>query len=221
MEVLLKKCLDSSEKKRKEKENNFKNIQKGLLDSMNDFNETLEIVEDWDELMNLKDESPQDKKIMRAKTIKEEYKKKKNDFEYFGIIFCLFQLMGVQESIIIVNAIFSELVAEFKLWALHSPREYNFYEKMEINSFRELPEIDVAMVTSSLGIIVLKSLGFKKSNSIFQLISAILLLLLLLLFHFHTGDKLLENYTRLELVILALSYIILSILVGGSSTIAI
>lgn len=113
------------------------------------------------------------------------------------------------------------MVAEFKLWAVNSPRKNNFYKQLEINTFRELPEIDVGMVTSSLGIIVLKSSGFKIANSIFQLISAVLILILLLLFHFHTDDKLLENYTRLELVILGLSYIILSILVGGSSTIAI
>ena len=113
------------------------------------------------------------------------------------------------------------MVAEFKLWAVNSPRENNFYKQLEINTFKELPKIDVGMVTSSLGIIVLKSSGFKIANSIFQLISAVLILILLLLFHFHTDDKLLENYTRLELVILGLSYIILSILVGGSSTIAI
>ncbi len=39
-------------------------------------------------------------------------------------------------------------------------REYNFYEHLEINSYKELPEIDVAMITSSLGIICLRCFGF-------------------------------------------------------------
>ena len=39
--------------------------------------------------------------------------------------------------------------------------EITSYKQLEINTFRELPEIDVGMVTSSLGIIVLKSSGFK------------------------------------------------------------
>ena len=71
------------------------------------------------------------------------------------------------------------MIGEFKLWLVNSPRENNFYQQLEINTYRELPEIDVGMVTSSLGIIVLKSSGFKIANSIFQLISAVLILILL------------------------------------------
>ena len=44
-------------------------------------------------------------------------------------------------------------------------------------------------------------------------------MLLFLLFDFHTDASLLENYTRLEIVILVLSYVFLSFLVGCSSTI--
>ena len=219
MDKLFDIFVDSSKARQLENENHYKTIHKGLLDSMNDFNEALEVIGNWDELMNLKDESPQDNKLMRHKTIKEEFKDKRTWFDLLGVIFNLFQIMGVQASIIILNALFSELVAEFQLWAVHTPRDNNFYEKLEICTYRELPEIDIGMVTSSLGIIVLKSLGFRKTNSIFQLLSAVLLLILLLLFNFHKGNELLENYSRLELVILALSYIVISILVGGSSLI--
>ena len=115
---------------------------------------------------------------------------------------------------------FSEIVDEFQLWFSNTPREYNFYQKLEINTYRELPEIDVGMVTSSIGIVILKNIGFKKTNSIFQLISSILFALLFILFNFHIGDQLLENYNRIEMLVLVLSYIILSFLVGCSSTIA-
>ena len=67
-----------------------------------------------------------------------------------------------------------------------------------------MPEIDVGMVTSTIGIIVLKEIGFKKTNSIFQLISSILFALLFTLFHFHTNDKLLQNYNRIEIFVLIL-----------------
>ena len=56
--------------------------------------------------------------------------------------------------------------------------DLTFYQKLEINTYRELPEIDIGMVTSTLGILVLKEKGFKKTNSIFQLISSILITVL-------------------------------------------
>ena len=76
------------------------------------------------------------------------------------------------------------------------------------------------MVTSSVGFLVLKEVVFKKTNSIFQLISSVLFALLIILFNFHTGDKLLENYNRVEIFVLIISYILLSILVGCCSTIS-
>ena len=170
--------------------------------------------------MSIKEVSLEENKLKKSKTIKEELKKKKDYFFMLGFIFCLFQLIGVQEGIIILNSLFSEIVDEFKLWLNDNPRENNFYQKLEINSYRELPEIIVGMITSSIGIVVLKNLGFKITNLIFQLISSGLFLLLFLLFKFHTNDKLLENYNRVEILVLVISYIILSILVGCSSTIA-
>ena len=136
------------------------------------------------------------------------------------MIFCFFHLIGIQEGIIILNSLFSEIVDEFKLWLNDTPRKYNFFDKLEINSYKDLPEIDVGMVTSSIGIIILREIGFKKTNSIFQLISSILFLLLFLLFNFHTDNKLLENYSRIEIFVLIISYTILSFLVGCSSTLA-
>ena len=73
---------------------------------------------------------------------------------------------------------------------------------------------------SSVGIIFLKNSGFYCSNITFQLLTLIWILLLFLLFDFHSGDKLLENYSRLEIVILLISYIGLSFLAGCSSTLA-
>ena len=199
----------------------FNDIQKGLKESFFHFNKTLDHINNWDELINLKEESIEEITIKRTKTIKEGYTCcKKFLFLQCGVFFVIIQLIGVQASIIILNSLFNEIVDEFKLWFNNTPREYSFYENLEINSYRELPEIDVGMITSSVGIIFLKNSGFICSNITFQLSSSIWFLLLFLLFDFHTGVQLLENYTRLEIVILVLSYVILSFLVGCSSTIA-
>ena len=115
---------------------------------------------------------------------------------------------------------FDEIVEEFKLWFNNTQREHNFFELLEVNSYRELPEIDVEMITSSVGIIFLKNSGFICSNITFQLLSLIFFLLIFLLFDFHKDGRLLENYTGLEIVVLVLSYAGLSFLVGCSSTIS-
>ena len=87
MKKLFAKCLDSSKERKLEKKNHFNTIHKGLIESMTDFNETLEVIGNWDELMNLKDESPKDKKLLRNKTVKEKFQEKKCYFEIFGVIF--------------------------------------------------------------------------------------------------------------------------------------
>ena len=221
-------CLDKiSEKCEKiyadritEEKSHYDNIKIGLPKSMSDIDKSLEEIKNWDELMNIEEKSSEETLLLRSKTIKAEKKGKKCCFFVFGLIFCLIHLIGVQAGIIILNSLFGEIVEEFKLWLSNTPREYNFYEKLEINTYRELPEIDVGMVTSSIGILVLKEIGFKKTNSIFQLLSSVLFALLFILFHFHTKEKLLENYNHIEIFVLVISYIVLSFLVGSSSTLA-
>ena len=198
----------------------LKDVKNELKESMININQTIDKVKTWDKLINLKEESIENMTIMKTKTIKNEYSDCKCFFYILGFIFCIIQLICVQISIIILNSLFDEIVEELKLWFDKTPRKYNFYENLEINSYRELPEIDVAMITSSVGIVFLKNFGFICSNITFQLLSSIWFLLLFLLFDFHIEDKLLDNYTSMELVILILSYILLSFLVGGSSTIA-
>ena len=107
-------------------------------------------------------------------SIKEEFNKKKKLFDIFRVFFCLLQLIGVQTNIIILNSLFSEIVEELKLWISNTHRSYNFYERLIIYSYKEVPEIDVGMITSSIGIMFLKSFGFYCSSITFQLVSSIL-----------------------------------------------
>lgn len=198
----------------------FQDIRKGLTESMNNINETLHKIENWDELLSIKEESLEEIKSLQETKIKPEFEKTKNIFDFFGFLFCAIHLIGVQACIIILNSLFNEIVEEFKLMSIGLPRENNFYQSIEINSYKELPEIDVGMVTSSIGITALKNYGFICTNITFQFISMLWMLFLFIFFNFHTDDKLLKNYTGLEIFILILTYIILSILVGCSSTLA-
>ena len=181
---ILEKFEKSSKKRKLDEMQHFYAVKKGFKESMLNINQTLNDFENWDELLSLEEESEEVKKITRSKTVKNEYTKFKFVFDWIGTAFCLVHLIGVQASIIILNALFSEIVDEFKLWANNTPRVYNFYEKIQIKSYRELPEIDVAMITSSIGIVILKNYGFYCCNITFQLTSSILFFLLFLLLIF-------------------------------------
>ena len=217
---LYEKFKKSKSKRKIQNDKHFLDVRKGLRESMINFNHTLDIVKNWDELMNIKEESSEEIKLLRQKKIRNIFILRKDYFQIPGIIFCCSQLIGVQASIIILNSLFNEIVEELQLWFNDTPRTSNFYEILESNTYRELPEIDVAMITSSVGIIFAKNYGFICSNITFQLLSSICFFLFFLLFDFHKGDQLLENYTSLEIVTLIFIYIILSFLVGCSSTIA-
>ena len=217
---LYEKFKKSQSKRKIQNYKHFLDARKGLKESMINFNHTFDIINNWDELMNIKDESPEEIKLLRQKKIRNICQMQKDFCQIVGIIFCCSQLIGVQASIIILNALFDEIVEEFQLLINNTPRTNNFYEKLESKTYRELPEIDVGMITSSVGIIFSKNYGFICSNITFQLFSSICFFLFFLLFDFHKGEQLLENYTSLEIVTLIFIYIILSFLVGCSSTIA-
>lgn len=263
------KQIEDNKYTESEKEKNYlSEIKDGLKTSINDINETLKPIEDFDQLLNLNNELPlyddetenlinKDNQsnqknyqtlstlgrtesiiinnIPRRSDTNEHLKFKDywksvcsycNDSQkclnfcfICGCFFCIFQLIGVQEGIIILNALFNEIVDEIKL-SRHIPKEYDFYQKIEIASYKSLPEIDVGMFWSFVGIMFLKKYGFIKSN-IFQVLSCISLALLFTLFEFHEKDNLSIYYNRMQTTVLVISYIILCFLVGASSNIGI
>ena len=216
MKFLNEKFKKSYNKRKFDEIKHFHDINKGLRETYLNINNTLDNINDWDELLNLNDEEQQLENIK----VKENFQKCKCLFDFFGVIFCVLQLIIVQSNIIILNSLFNEIVEEFKLMIKKTSREYNFYERLEINSYREIPEIDVGMITSSIGIIFLKNYGYICSNISFQFSSLIYVFLLFFYFDFHTEEELLNNYTGWKLFLLIISYIFLSFLVGCSSIIA-
>ena len=237
------------DEKEEEKKVYLKNVTTKLKHSTNSINESIQDIQEWDDLFLLNTEEDfeiiedislkKTRKINTPTPLLREYYY--TDFDTFwsntceklnnskrclvlsffsGFLFCLIQLIGVQLGIIVLNALFQEIVDEFRLLADNiNKKEYNFYEKLEIASYKSIPEIDVGMFWSFVGIFVMKKYGFKWGN-IFQILSLIGFIFLFFLFDFQLGDKLKKNYSRMELTALIISYIFLSITVGASSTIA-
>ena len=176
MDFINEKFRESYKKRKYDEMKHFCDINKGLKESYHNISKTLDNTKNWDELLDLNDEPNEEE--MKTIEVIEKYKKCTALFDFFGVIFCILQLLVVQSNIIILNSLFNEIFEEFKLMINKTAREYNFYEKMEINTYREIPEIDVGMITSCIGIIFLKNYGFICSNIIFQLSSLICFFLL-------------------------------------------
>ena len=212
-------CKKSERKRRINQYRYFDRIKYGLNESMHKINETFDNIEGWDELIELKENSFE-------KSAKKKFKEYHAELchkifvQIIGIIFCLIHLIGIQTGIILLNALFDEIRDEILFSIGNTHKKYDFYHNIEIISYKDFPEIDVIMITSSVGIMLLKHSGFICSNIIFQLSSSVWLLLLFLLFDFQKKNQLSKYYTNLERLVLCLSYIFLSILVGCSSSLA-
>ena len=215
----LKNCFNELEKNEKERKDEIKiffDIKTNLNDNFNNISNQIFKVRNFEEFFELNLEKEEYLLIFdESYSIYFKY----ISFYIFGFLYSIIQLIGVQEMIIILNSLLNELIDELKIAILKTSREYNFYEVIKICSFKELPDIDVALITSFIGIIALKSLGYLITNLIFQLIPGIIFLLFFLFFEFHTGKELENNYTLSEIIILLLVYIFCYILVGGSSLI--
>lgn len=210
-------------KDRKDKESNsFSKMKEGFTSSMDNIKTTMQNIEDWEELLNPIDDSEEE-------NINEQQSNEQKDSNIkgcyilsfiIGLFFCLINFIGVQIGLIVINAIFKEIIDELKLWLNKIPRHYNFYENIEIAAYKSVPEIDVGMFFSFLGLITLKKCEFIISNLIFHFLSMGCFIILFLLFDFHTGDELLSNYTKMETTILIVFYILLCIFIGASSFIS-
>ncbi len=214
------KCEKAYNEKIKSKEKDFEDVKNGVEIYTGKINHSLHNFNDWDELLNLKGKTKEIETLKELKTIKKSCKDNKILLAFIGFIFCLVHLIGIQAYIILNNSLYSEIVEDIKLSCMDSRRQYYFFEYLEINTYRKLPEINVVMMASSIGTLILNKCGFKITNSIFQLISLYLFGLLFYLFEFKKSNQFLEKYSKLELTILIISYIVLSLSVGISSLLA-
>ena len=181
---LINKIEDASKDRIKIEKNHFDDVKDGVKNYIPETNTSLEKFNEWDELLYLKEIPIEIERFRISKTIKIGCKDFKFLFGIFGFFFCLIHLIGIQAYIIFLKSIYDEIVEDIKLTFTNSPRKYYFFEYLEINTYRKLPEINVLMITSSIGILLLNKCNFLITNSNFQLISLYLFFLLFHLFHF-------------------------------------
>ena len=128
--------LEKLKKKQSNEKENFKDIKAKLNDSLKNVFETLKDINDWDTLFYPEEENGlKDEEFKLNKINKDD--PKYNNISYFwlltpsekcieskgyiilfficGILFCFCQLIGVQAGIIILNALFKEIIDEIKL----------------------------------------------------------------------------------------------------------
>ena len=166
-------CLNALYKSIWEKENSRKNrekeyfflMKKGLKESLNDIHDVFRPINDWEELMELNPDDELEEDNAQSKILKKSKTNFRTEisccsricktlnrsicclilFFICGWIFCLMQLIGIQAGIIILNALFGEIVDEFKFLGKDFQKDYNIYERIEIATYKSIPEIDVWM----------------------------------------------------------------------------
>lgn len=171
--------------------NNIKNI-KG--EEEEDKKEIKEIISQTILTYNMEkiSEKLKDKKKI-SEYIKKEFetkekKEKKND-KYFQCYHKLmsslaffFNFVSVYEIVGILNSIYDIIRQEILYYIYHSPstKKMTFREAIINNSFRTVPELEVEMISSIIGELLLKSLGLEISYVIFFFVNIICLIVLLL-----------------------------------------
>lgn len=117
----------------------------------------------------------------------------------------------------VMNAILNELIEEGKLKFLQTERTNTFYEEIRFSTFRNIPDIDVALFFNFLGEMIFKCFGYFFTNILFEGINLCFLILFFYGFHFHVGEELNENYFKSEIIILILSYLVFFVCIGSVS----
>ena len=210
--------LDLGKKEEKEEIEDFEEAKAKLNEDIFLISNKLETIKTFNKYKDLNYE-------LENNNIEIDEKKHSECFLVFAIIVCglffpLFQLIGVQEQLIVLNSLLNELIEEFRLATKDIPRQYNFYEVIKICSFKEVPDMEISMFTSFIGIAAIKHLGYFWTNFCFQLLPGLMFFFFFYYFSFHTGKELDENYISSEIIILAVTTILGFILVGGSSIIS-
>ena len=156
----------------KEGKNIFSKAKKNIKGDITDISKKFDKINDFEEFQNLDEEIEKIEEEIDPKYLNDEKICLIYIIDYF--FFPVLHLIGVQEMIIILNAMLNELIDEIKLAIKKKARENDFYEVIQICSYKEIPEIDVAMLTSFIGIIAFEHLGFIATNIIFQSVPGLL-----------------------------------------------
>ena len=207
------KLISDSEK---EEKNHLINILKRLeTDLEKNNNESINDV--YEEYLNNED--------LTKRNIKMNTKNSVIYFMYYFIspAFVIINLIGIYQVITIMNVLMTllkNLISEYYKTYFNikntEHKELNFYKLFYKSSSSEVFEFNLTMIMDFLGIIVLKSRGFRIASLIFMIIN-IVSLFLISIFDFSSFDFEERKTSILQILYLLLCYILLFVGVGSSA----
>ena len=150
---------------------------------------------------------------------KNENNKKTEEFKWYFIIMgafaYFFNFISVYEIIGILDSIYILLKQDI-LNHYTTTKKVTFKDAVINTSFREIPELEIEMLSSIIGELVLESLGLEISYAIFFTANCSLLIIILF-FPFQNEDNLDSKFSIFEFIMLAIIFLLLYISVGASS----
>ena len=207
-----------SESEKEEKNHLIKIFKRLETDLEKNNNESINDV--YEEYLNNED--------ITKRNIKKNTKNSVIYFMYYFIspAFAIINLIGIYQVITIMNVLMTllkQLITEYYkmyFYENYEPKKdlnLNYYDLFYKNSYSEIFEFNLTMIMDFLGIIVLKSRGFRIASIIFMIINLISLFLIAS-FDFSKFDF--ENNRKmsfLHILYLLLCYILLFVGVGSSA----
>jgi len=146
-------------------------------------------------------------------------------FMYYFIspAFAIINLIGIYQVITIMNVLMAllknlttEYIKNYFDDKYKPQKDLNYYSLFYKNSFTEIFEFNLTMIMDFLGIIVLKSRGFRIASIIFMMINLVSLFLIAS-FDFSKFDFENRKMSILQILYLLLCYILLFVGVGSSA----
>ena len=146
-------------------------------------------------------------------------------FMYYFIspAFAIINLIGIYQVITIMNVLMAllknlttEYIKNYFDDKYKPQKDLNYYSLFYKNSFTEIFEFNLTMIMDFLGIIVLKSRGFRIASIIFMMINVVSLFLIAS-FDFSKFDFENRKMSILQILYLLLCYILLFVGVGSSA----
>ena len=135
------------------------------------------------------------------------------NFNCIGILFVIFNLIGVYQLINILNSTKEEMVFGIKSFLFAKNRTYYFpendyKEKYENYVFNNIPDFNLLFLSSIIGNLFLKGFGYRISSIIYMFINSIFIFIV------RTFDFP-NNYNFFKLILIIIYYVLLFLSIGS------
>jgi len=134
----------------------------------------------------------------------------------FGPLFVIFNLLSIYHIFSFMDALREEMIDSFAFSLLKRKREFSFFQNLKMKGFRNLPDLEIMMVSSILGEAMINTFSTFFTFILFFIINTFLLFFSIF-FHYHYGEKLYYQYTISENLLLFILFLLFYIFVGAIS----